>query len=122
MPIVVKVVTDAEYTAWAAEKKVQMAALADDPSKTYTMDELKQRGEKVYAANCAACHQPNGKGAGAFPALDGSKVVNFPIGAMIVVIPIVKDLENLHMIYAPKILADVGLHEFSSDLIKFINE
>jgi cytochrome c oxidase subunit II len=75
MPIVVKVVTDAEYTAWAAEKKVQMAALADDPSKTYTMDELKQRGEKVYAANCAACHQPNGKGAGAFPALDGSKVV-----------------------------------------------
>ncbi|MEY4625484.1 MAG: cytochrome c oxidase subunit [Pseudomonadota bacterium] len=76
MPIVVKVVTDAEYTAWAAEKKVQMAALADDPSKTYTMDELKQRGEKVYAANCAACHQPNGKGAGAFPALDGSKVVN----------------------------------------------
>jgi cytochrome c oxidase subunit 2 len=76
MPIVVKVVTDAEYTAWTAEKKVQMAALADDPSKTYTMDELKQRGEKVYAANCAACHQPNGKGAGAFPALDGSKVVN----------------------------------------------
>ncbi len=75
MPIVVKVVTDAEYTTWAAEKKVQMAALADDPSKTYTMDELKQRGEKVYAANCAACHQPNGKGAGAFPALDGSKVV-----------------------------------------------
>ena len=75
MPIVVKVVTDAEYTAWAAEKKVQMAALADDPSKTYTMDELKKRGEKVYAANCAACHQPNGKGAGAFPALDGSKVV-----------------------------------------------
>jgi cytochrome c oxidase subunit 2 len=76
MPIVVKVVTDAEYTTWAAEKKVQMAALADDPSKTYTMDELKKRGEKVYAANCAACHQPNGKGAGAFPALDGSKVVN----------------------------------------------
>jgi hypothetical protein len=54
--------------------------------------------------------------------VDGSKVINFPIGAMIVVIPIVKDLENLHMIYAPKILADVGLHEFSSDLIKFINE
>jgi cytochrome c oxidase subunit 2 len=76
MPIVVKVVTDAEYTAWAAEKKTQMAALADDPTKTYTMDELKKRGEKVYAANCAACHQPNGKGAGAFPALDGSKVVN----------------------------------------------
>jgi cytochrome c oxidase subunit 2 len=76
MPIAVKVVTDAEYTAWVADKKKQMAALADDPTKTFTMDELKQRGEKVYAANCAACHMPNGKGAGAFPALDGSKVVN----------------------------------------------
>ncbi len=76
MPIVVKVVTDAEYTAWTAEKKKQLAALADDPTKTFTMDELKQRGEKVYASNCAACHMPNGKGAGAFPALDGSKVVN----------------------------------------------
>jgi cytochrome c oxidase subunit 2 len=75
MPIAVKVVTDAEYTAWVADKKKQMAALADDPTKTFTMDELKQRGEKVYAANCAACHMPNGKGAGAFPALDGSKVV-----------------------------------------------
>jgi cytochrome c oxidase subunit 2 len=29
-------------------------------------------------ANCAVCHQPNGKGGGAFPALDGSKVVNGP--------------------------------------------
>jgi cytochrome c oxidase subunit 2 len=76
MPIAVKVVTDAEYTTWVAEKKKQMASLADDPSKTFTMDELKVRGEKVYAANCAACHMPNGKGAGAFPALDGSKVVN----------------------------------------------
>ena len=78
MPIVVKVVTDAEYTAWATEKKKQLAALADDPTKTFTMDELKQRGEKVYASNCAACHMPNGKGAGAFPGLDGSKVVLGP--------------------------------------------
>jgi cytochrome c oxidase subunit 2 len=39
---------------------------------------MKVRGEKVYASNCAVCHQPNGKGAGAFPALDGSKVVNGP--------------------------------------------
>jgi cytochrome c oxidase subunit 2 len=75
MPIAVKVVTDAEYTTWVADKKKQMAALADDPTKTFTMDELRQRGEKVYASNCAACHMPNGKGAGAFPALDGSKVV-----------------------------------------------
>jgi cytochrome c oxidase subunit 2 len=33
----------------------------------------------VYAANCAACHQPTGKGMPpAFPALDGSKVATGP--------------------------------------------
>ena len=78
MPIVVKVVSDADYSVWVQETKKKLAASADDPAKTYTLDELKQRGEKVYAANCAVCHQPNGKGAGAFPALDGSKVVNGP--------------------------------------------
>ncbi len=79
MPIVVKVVTDAEYTAWVEGKKKEMAAKADDPSKVWTIDELKQRGAQVYAANCVACHQANGKGLpGAFPALDGSAVVNGP--------------------------------------------
>lgn len=73
MPIVVRVVTDAEYTAWVEGKKKEMAALADDPTKTWTIDELKNRGEQVYAANCVACHQANGKGVpAAFAALDGS--------------------------------------------------
>ncbi|MDO9450009.1 MAG: cytochrome c, partial [Rugosibacter sp.] len=50
-------------------------AEADDPSKFWTMDELMARGESVYAQNCSACHQPNGKGLPpAFPALDGSKI------------------------------------------------
>jgi cytochrome c oxidase subunit II len=78
MPIVVRVVSDEDYTKWVAEKKKEMAALADDPSKVYTLAEQMDRGAKVYAANCAACHQPNGKGAGSFPALDGSKVVLGP--------------------------------------------
>ncbi|WP_442207779.1 c-type cytochrome, partial [Rhizobium sp. YAF28] len=78
MPIVVRVVSDADYTKWVDEKKKALAAAADDPNKTWTLDEMKVRGEKVYASNCAVCHQPNGKGAGAFPALDGSKVVNGP--------------------------------------------
>ena len=43
------------------------------------MAELMERGGKVYASNCAVCHQPTGKGAGAFPALDGSKIANGPI-------------------------------------------
>lgn len=73
MPIVVRVMTDAEYTAWVEGKKKEMAALADDPTKTWTIDELKTRGEQVYAANCVACHQVNGKGVpAAFAALDGS--------------------------------------------------
>jgi cytochrome c oxidase subunit 2 len=37
-------------------------------------DSLK-RGEKVYAANCVACHQANGKGAGPIKPLDGAAVV-----------------------------------------------
>ncbi len=77
MPIVVKVVSAEDYTVWVNGKKKEMAALADDPSKTWTIDELKVKGEKVYTANCAVCHQANGKGVpGAFAPLDGSKVVN----------------------------------------------
>jgi len=41
--------------------------------------ELKSNGEKLYAANCAACHQPTGKGMPpAFPALAGSKIATGP--------------------------------------------
>jgi cytochrome c oxidase subunit 2 len=54
-----------------------MAASADDPAKVWTQADLVARGEKVYAANCVACHQATGKGnPPAFPPLDGSKVVN----------------------------------------------
>lgn len=77
MPLVVKVVSAEDYTKWADGKKKEMAAQADDPAKVWTIDELKTRGEKVYSANCVACHQATGKGVpGAFPALDGSTVVN----------------------------------------------
>ena len=79
MPIVVNVVSQGEYAAWVADKKKAMAALADDPNKTWTLAELTARGEKVYAANCVACHQASGKGVpGAFPSLDGSLIVNGP--------------------------------------------
>ena len=79
MPIVVRVVTQDEYSKWVGEHKKAMAAAADDPAKQYTLDELKVRGEKVYAANCVACHQASGKGTPpVFPPLDGSKVVTGP--------------------------------------------
>ena len=75
MPIHVKVVSQADYAKWVEGKKKEMAALADDPSKVWALPELVARGEKVYAANCAACHRPDGKGAGPIKALDGSAIV-----------------------------------------------
>jgi cytochrome c oxidase subunit II len=77
MPIVVQVVSAEDYAKWVSAKKQQMAALADDPNKTWTQAELMARGATVYQANCQACHQANGQGVqGAFPALAGSKVVS----------------------------------------------
>lgn len=75
MPIHVKVVSAADYTTWVDGEMKKMAAKADDPSKVWTMDEIMVRGEKVYNANCAACHQANGKGAGPIKALDGDPIV-----------------------------------------------
>ena len=75
MPINVKVVSAAEYTAWVNEQQKIMAAKADDPSKVWELTALVERGATVYAANCAACHQASGKGAGPIKALDGSAVV-----------------------------------------------
>ena len=75
MPIHVKVLSAQDYTAWVAVEKKKLAAKMDDPSRVWTLDDLSKRGEKVYAANCAACHQANGKGAGPIKALDGSAIV-----------------------------------------------
>ena len=60
------------------EEKKKLAAKADDPNKVWVLADLVARGEKVYAANCAACHQANGKGAGPIKALDGDVVVLDP--------------------------------------------
>ncbi len=79
MPIVVEVMEPAAYTAWVGAQQKKAVAAKVDPDKTWTLEDLKARGEKVYAQNCVACHQATGKGVpGAFPALDGSKLVNGP--------------------------------------------
>ena len=75
MPIHVKVVSAADYTAWVDGEMKKIAAKADDPSKVWTMEEILARGEKVYNATCAACHQANGMGAGPIKPLDGAPVV-----------------------------------------------
>jgi cytochrome c oxidase subunit 2 len=75
MPIHVKVLSAEDYAAWVVGEKKKQAAKADDPAKVWALDDLSKRGEKVYAANCAACHQATGKGAGAIKAIDGSALV-----------------------------------------------
>ena len=74
MPIVVKVVSDEEYAQWAADQKKALASAADDPTKEWTKEDLMARGQKVFGANCVACHQANGKGMPpTFPPLDGDE-------------------------------------------------
>jgi len=76
MPVVVEVVGDDKFAAWKQEQKALVAAASAGAGKTYALDELKALGEKVYGANCVACHQPTGMGIpGAFPALNGSAMV-----------------------------------------------
>nr|WP_283737943.1 cytochrome c oxidase subunit II [Alcaligenes faecalis] len=72
MPIVVQVMAQEDYDKWAQEQNDLMTAQADDPNKEWTKDELTERGKQIFAQNCVACHQANGKGMpGTFPALDG---------------------------------------------------
>jgi cytochrome c oxidase subunit 2 len=112
MPIVVRVVSQADYTKWVNEKKQAASAAQVDPDKQFTMDELKAHGEKVYAANCVACHQATGKGTPpAFPPLDGSKLVLGPKDKQIdtVLHGVVKDNKPTAMAAFGKQLNDVDI-------------
>ena len=91
MPIVVRAVKPDEYTKWVAQHQPKAAAkvaasaapaaaapaAAADDTKPLPVAELVSSGEKVYTANCVACHQATGKGLEAMkaPALAGNKVV-----------------------------------------------
>jgi cytochrome c oxidase subunit 2 len=87
MPIVVEVLSAEKYAAWVGEQKKKIAVAADDPNKKWNLADLKARGEKIYAANCVACHQANGRGVkGTFPALDGSQLANGPRGRHIEIV------------------------------------
>ncbi|PTU31828.1 cytochrome c oxidase subunit II [Stenotrophobium rhamnosiphilum] len=105
MPIVVRAVSEAEYKTWLEGKKkgagVEVAPAAAAPvaapaaeaalpvaapaaAKELSKDELVAAGEKVYTANCAACHQATGAGLPPnFPALKGDKVANGPAEGVI---------------------------------------
>lgn len=79
MPIVVIAKEPAEYDKWISEQQaIQEQAKAEEQrllAMNMTMDEAMSMGEKIYNANCAACHMPNGEGLpGVFPALKGSQI------------------------------------------------
>jgi len=79
MPIVVKAVSDSEYQSWVKEQKLAMAEAEAGADKIWTKDDLMKRGEQVYNASCAACHQPTGTGIpGVFPGLVNSKITIGP--------------------------------------------
>ncbi len=79
MPVVVIAKEPAEYDKWIADQEsIQLLAKEEEQrllSMNMTMPEAMAQGEKVYLANCAACHMPNGEGLpGVFPALKGSQI------------------------------------------------
>jgi len=76
MPIVVEAKTQEDYQAWLTEKQAAAEALAALTEKTFTFDELYERGQQVYGQWCVACHQAGGEGMpGIFPALKGGMSV-----------------------------------------------
>ena len=88
MPIVVEAMPEEKYRAWLTEQqtkgKAAVAAASAAASKTYTLDELRTEGEKVYGRSCVACHQANGQGVpGAFPALAHGAIATGPVAGHI---------------------------------------
>mgnify|MGYP000973323968 FL=1 len=76
MPIEVHVVSAERYSAWVQGRLALTAAAKVDDAREWGLGELVERGRVVFEANCAACHQADGKGLPpAFPALDGSPLV-----------------------------------------------
>jgi len=79
MPIVVQAVTDEDYALWLADKKASIAAEVAAAARVWSLEELMERGEKVYQTNCAACHQVGGQGISPmFPALKASAIATKP--------------------------------------------
>jgi cytochrome c oxidase subunit 2 len=77
MPIVVDVVSKADYAKWVSEQQAAAAAAVASATKTWSKDELMAQGESVYNTNCAGCHKKDGSGMPpVFPAMKGSPIAN----------------------------------------------
>lgn len=80
MPVVVDVVSEADFDIWYKEKQESAAAIAELATQDWSLEQLVAQGEIVYNTYCVACHQANGQGLPpAFPALAGSAITIGPI-------------------------------------------
>jgi len=76
MPIEVHVVSAAQYSDWVGGLQLASAEKAAADDRDWSHDDLMAYGAEVYAANCAACHQPEGGGLPpVFPSLVGAELV-----------------------------------------------
>jgi len=77
MPIVVDVVSKADYAKWVSKQQAAAVAAVASATKTWSKDELMAQGESVYNTNCAGCHKKDGSGMPPiFPAMKGSPIAN----------------------------------------------
>lgn len=86
MPIVVKAVSDAEFSQWVNEQDKVKNVYADTQMESaeqavMTRETLMTLGKQKYDSICAACHRPDGKGLPPlYPALKNSSIaVGYPI-------------------------------------------
>ena len=80
MPIVVKAVPQQEYQAWLMERRAQARKIKALANKTFSLDELMVRGQKVYEQACLACHGASGEG-GVGKAITASPIATGDINA-----------------------------------------
>jgi cytochrome c oxidase subunit 2 len=84
MPIVVIVKTKEDYATWVKDQIGEQEVVEVMNNSEWTKADLLSKGEEVYNSQCAVCHQASGQGMPpAFPALDGSLVVNGDINEQI---------------------------------------
>jgi cytochrome c oxidase subunit 2 len=87
MPVVVVAMEPADYENWLSEQRQAGEVEEQMASQVWDREQLMDRGETVYANQCATCHQADGTGLPpAFPALAGSEVVSGPLDQNLVLV------------------------------------